>query len=771
MFKSRILPVCLILLAVPNTVLAMWPTSPGLPVPVCTQPGNQNRPTGVSDGANGLIAAWVDYRAGLPRIYATRILARGFKDPSWPSPETPVCTAMSAYMDPMTISPQTVSDGAGGAIIAWADTRNGGSNIDIYAQHVLASGLVDASWPVDGRLVCGATGNQFRPTIVSDGAGGAVIAWVDLRGLSAIYAQHLKSNGVIDPAWTVDGVLVSSQIYSFAAPQSLADGSGGALVLSVRNDGTLRLQHLMGTGAIDPTWTPLGFPVANGSLDFQAKMVSSGTGAIVIWKDVSAQILALRITAAGLADANWPAGGRSICTNLSTKRFPAADKDATGGAIIAWEDFRSSPYWDVFSAHVRVDGSMDPSWPPDGKDLTPNVQISTAGPTFPFVRFDGFGAVIAWTRDDRFNSGAQNMYAVRILQLGFLDPQWPVDGRLLCSTPNGQEAMSLVLNAGSVTALWEDYQVSQNNVDIYCQRVQTNGQLGGGAITITVPTMTISELLHSYQPPSQFNPNAISSDYAQFGSSAFDVSPFTAIIAPYDTVLLRFQPPPGMRFAIHRPLSVLSQKFSVQAVWDLPDSEANYVDQGTTTFENLHGSQPVEFNSVIGVLEGRSLVCTKEFHSNAFDCTAVQVRIVVTHSYTPVSWTFTPTNLFCNVGASASTLVDAYHPVLTLESLASVAVPETPIESRLLLHLVSGNPIHGTARLNFLVPNAGQVHLDVFDISGRHVARLEDGPFNPGRYDVTWNGMGKNGPVNPGIYFIRYTIGAIKESERVILLR
>src|SRR5262245_42238286 len=61
-----------------------------------------------------------------------------------------------------------VSDGAGGAIVAWSDNRSG--NADIYAQHITAAGVVDGSWPATGLLVCGASGSQGGPVMASDGA-------------------------------------------------------------------------------------------------------------------------------------------------------------------------------------------------------------------------------------------------------------------------------------------------------------------------------------------------------------------------------------------------------------------------------------------------------------------------------------------------------------------------------------------------------------------------------------------------------------------------
>ena len=46
--------------------------------------------------------------------------------------------------------PAIVRDAGTGVIVAW-DDRNG-SNHDIYAQHILASGSVDGAWPLDGRV-------------------------------------------------------------------------------------------------------------------------------------------------------------------------------------------------------------------------------------------------------------------------------------------------------------------------------------------------------------------------------------------------------------------------------------------------------------------------------------------------------------------------------------------------------------------------------------------------------------------------------------------
>src|SRR5574342_572928 len=74
-----------------------------------------------------------------------------------PTVNNAICTATNDQM-----RPTIVSDGAGGAIITWRDSRSGGSS-DIYAQRINASGIVQ--WTADGVAICTATNDQMRPTI------------------------------------------------------------------------------------------------------------------------------------------------------------------------------------------------------------------------------------------------------------------------------------------------------------------------------------------------------------------------------------------------------------------------------------------------------------------------------------------------------------------------------------------------------------------------------------------------------------------------------
>lgn len=64
------------------------------------------------------------------------------------------------------------------------------------------------------------------------------------------------------------------------------------------------------------------------------------------------------------------------------------------------------------------------------------------------------------------------------------------------------------------------------------------------------------------------------------------------------------------------------------------------------------------------------------------------------------------------------------------------------------------NPFLGRTQIEYAVPRAGHVTIDVYDVLGRQVATLVDAPRAASRYDVSWTSEGLPG----GLYFYRLRV-------------
>ena len=473
----------------PRPAAAAWPADPAVNVPLCTATGNKYYPKMVTDGAGGAIVTWMDARGSDYDIYAQHVLASGTVDPAWPVDGRALCTATNIQELPV-IAP----DGAGGAIVAWYDYRSGMAHL--YAQRVLAGGAVDPAWPADGRALCVPADDEQNPAIVADGAGGAVVAWMDGRSgtSSDIYAQHVSANGAVDPAWPPSGRALCTAAGNQYSPMIVTDGADGAIVTwyDYRN-GTenpdIFAQHVLAGGAVDPAWPADGRALCTAT-NYQQHptLVADGAGgAIVTWFDYRSgtnhDIYAQHVLAGGAVDPAWPTDGRALCTAAGDQAYPVITADggapAAGGsgAIVSWMDARGGVN-DIYAQHVLASGAVDPAWPADGRAL-----CTAAGSQYsPAIFADGAGgAVVTWW-DMRGGSG--DVYAQHVRASGAVDAAWPADGRALCTAAGNQES-PVIVGAGTDGAIvaWMDLR-SGTHFDVYAQYVRMDGQLGGDVVSV-----------------------------------------------------------------------------------------------------------------------------------------------------------------------------------------------------------------------------------------------------------------------------------------------
>ena len=82
------------------------------------------------------------------------------------------------------------------------------------------------------------------------------------------------------------------------------------------------------------------------------------------------------------------------------------------------------------------------------------------------------------------------------------------------------------------------------------------------------------------------------------------------------------------------------------------------------------------------------------------------------------------------------------------------------------------NPFHSSLMIRFDLPEAGQTKLEVFDLQGRLVSQLQDGPLEAGAYELSWDGtIGEGQALSDGLYLIRLTAGKEVFIEKVTLQR
>jgi hypothetical protein len=417
------------------------------------------KPVIASDGGTGTIVAW--YGGPGSDIFASRLLANGSVAPGWPTPSPLVVCNATGLQEQPTLVP----DGAGGCLIFWQDARNG-SDYDIFAQHLDGSGQIvstaSSNWVANGNPIASATGNQYLPMAVTDGAGGAIVVWQDGRhgtGNYDIYAQRVDGDG--NPLWAPAGVPVCLATNNQINPTIVADGSGGAYIAwqdyRKGNEYDIYVQHLTASGTLypDPNWVTdgLGACLATNS-QFYPGLAGDGNGGVyVAWQDYRSgtddHIFAQHLNANGAIVTGWPADGTPVCQAQHSQYYPVVSADGSTGVFVAWQDYRTGTTNHIYAQHLT---SANTSWIADG------IPISTAagGQFSPQVAGDGQGGAFVTWYDSR--SGSTNdIYVQQVNGAGVLNPIWDKDGLAVCTAPNTQQFPVLVKNAAGTSVMtWQD---------------------------------------------------------------------------------------------------------------------------------------------------------------------------------------------------------------------------------------------------------------------------------------------------------------------------
>ena len=414
-------------------------------IPVSTAAGDQLFPVTVSDGAGGTIVAWHDGSNG--RCYAQRLSAAGI--PLWTAGGVQLSSTADASEEVVI-----VADGAGGAFLAFD-----GSSTPPRAQRVNASGV--PQWGADGVQLTNNLSATRHLAIAPDlgGTGGAFVAWrsdLGSGGTSDVYAQKLNSSGALQ--WGSQGIAVAAtNMNSEGNPAILSDGVGGAIFAWI-NPG-VRARRLNSAGA--EVWQPV--ILASTGNNMPPSMASDGAGgAIIAWSGGGAFIQC--VNSSGDRIWNPASGGFSLST---TGRAPTVIGDGAGGAIVAWEDSRAPTNFNLYAQKLNQEGATQ--WMVNGSPFCTATDDQRA----PRMVSDGAGGgIIAWY-DARNGASGWDIYAQRIDGNGA--SLWTLDGVPVSTASNSQDFPTIAIDGGGGAWIsWQDLR-SGTHEDVYASHVSSGG--------------------------------------------------------------------------------------------------------------------------------------------------------------------------------------------------------------------------------------------------------------------------------------------------------
>lgn len=444
----------------------------------------------VDDGAGGAFVLW-EHKFPV-EILAQHLDAAG--QSMWAPGGIPITNPWTGYQ----ASPRAISDGAGGAIVAWLDGRAGfcdpsfQAECDIYAQRISPTGIL--LWGAVGKPVTTAAHNQGLGGIatISDGAGGAMVAFQDDRinttsqggsGGYTVYLQRIDGNG--DPVWPTDGIRIgqdpeAGDAGAIAQLKLLSDGVGGAIGawyftsyagtanISVRSQRiSANGQPLWGSQAVSVPGVTSTDPNGTGIQTFDVATDDSGGVLFVAsWTPpsaVSAAVFAQRLDLNGAVV--WSQAAVPVSNSPNFSLNPATLQDGSGGLFAAWQDCPNiGADCDIVMQHLNASGQR--TWGQSQIYISkmPNQQLA------PLLQPDAEGGALVMWEDCRayvdvncyYNS---DVYAQDVDVLGNI--VWQMNGYPLLADPGNQgvqyyiytpvpPVVSIRLQSADILLAWPD---------------------------------------------------------------------------------------------------------------------------------------------------------------------------------------------------------------------------------------------------------------------------------------------------------------------------
>lgn len=439
------------LLLLPAAALASsyyWPTS--------ASPSNQfgwnlaaqlTAMDAVSDHSGGYFVAWDDGYGG----HVQHVLANGTL--AWPT---------YVYQPPGTtngfMNPAVALDGRGGVLVAY-ETHGGGD--DLRLQRVAAGGSPQAGWPTAGVAVSPSADYDYIADVAADDEGGAFVCFIR-SGSYQVYVQHVLATGVLDPSWPANGVQVQLAGNTFNPPRVLPDGAGGAMVFYAGNPyggSALLVTRVNSFGnRLTELFPGSGLVLANAPTSNVFDVVRTGDGVYgVVWADgrTGSNEVYIDVLDANGRTGAAPVGGLALSSDpTASDQRPALATNEYRDFLVAWLSGNK-----VMGARRQQDLTLHPEFPAG------SAVMSTAGGAFvQRLTIDSGGAgsmVVGWHDPTVYDV----LRAQRLTASGAVAPGWAAAGESLATNSSGIGDNPLVFGDGDggVVGVFRDYNMLGTN--------------------------------------------------------------------------------------------------------------------------------------------------------------------------------------------------------------------------------------------------------------------------------------------------------------------
>lgn len=569
-----------------------------------------------------------------------------------------------------------------------------------------------------------------------------------LVSLTLAGAAHAIAGG--SPPFDGSGPIASCSScwpLSGAHPGSVmaADGAGGTYIVWVDGSARWRLQRLRSDLTIPPPWPADGIALhaERRSRRFHPVLSPDGSGGVyVAWTeqaddgDMSAWLL--RVRSDGRPSGSWPDSGIRVSGITPALLYPALARGSRG-ATVAWMEARDSSSWIRISAFDGR-GRVRRGWPAEGlvvgRSMAPGDAIGFAS--------DGEeGGFVTWTETRDRLSDVKMSYVSRpgdaVRNWTLIPEAVPPTATLVDDHPE------LVADGrGGAIAVWTDERngtkVGLALMDVFAQRVASSG----------VESWTSAGQGHAIAagPGYQLDPHVVSDGmggayfaWDEHGPGATDEGRLLHLDA-------EGRPAPGWPtggISLGLEVSNLFSDLDGGAFVTWMDSSAAYLQRFESRW-NTDFARPAAFS--LGPPAGRRMVrVAADGRGGAF-----------------LAW---------EELIQGKTEIQVQHVSLG-DWVARGPLPpagDGPPAIAFAVHPIFPNPARTQCRIAFDLPRQVRVSIDVFDVTGRLVARLAEGRgFEAGRQSLPWDLIDRQGRrVRAGVYLVRVDAGRDRAVGRMVV--